>query len=1058
MAQRCWKVVASVAAVCVIALTMSGGSSFAADAKDDDPHFECRWVDAPIKIDGKADEPAWQNAQLIDKFRRAWERDHERAPKTTTKVRLLWDREYIYFFAEMQDTDLYANITEHDGKVWTNDAFEMFFKPAVEKNGYYEFNWNPLNAVHDCFFPRRNTGGWERYRKDGEFNIETAVQLQGTLNNVNDQDTGWTIEGRIPWKGFLRTGGRPNPGEEWRFAPCRVDISVDFEGEELSSAAILKTKASADYHEYEDYAPLKFVGPQTSGAGAKPQAAGAPYGIDKLAPLTTSKVVGSPEPPHPYKVVEAYPKLRVQYPVFIANQPGSDRMWTATQPFPWGPCQVLRFVDDPGVDRYETIMPFNGIVYSMVFHPDFQNNGYVFFGRNGPWGDPGRKSQIVRYHVDPKPPYALDPKSEKLILEWESAGHDGVAMAFANDGKLFVTSGDGSSDSDKLLTGQDLSRIQAKVLRIDVDHPDPGKTYSVPKDNPFVGVKNARPETWAYGMRNPWRMSYDAKTGNLFVGQNGQDQWEVVYLIERGANYGWSAVEGTHPFYPQREKGPAPISKPIAEHPHAEARSVTGGFVYRGKGFPDLVGAYLYGDYSTGKIWALRVDDDHKVTSNVEIVDSTAQPTCFALDSKGELIISDSGGHKFIRLERVDTTTPRPEFPKTISASGLFKDVKHHVMADGIIPYSVNAELWSDGAYKERFIAIPEKATMNPKPGEDRRIGYTNWRGWEFPNETVLVKSFALEQEAGNPKSRKWIETRFFTRQDNEWVGYSYQWNDEQTDATLVEAVGRDQTYSVKDAKAEGGVRKVQWHYPSRTECMVCHSRAANFVLGPQTLQMNKNHDYASIGGPVDNQLRVLEHLGMLRVNYATEAMTQLTADSKLDGRDDKAAAAFVAMQSPQRNQREIVASSTLLPTSPADQPKLPNPRDPSVDINARARAYLHANCSICHVESGGGNALMEMEFSKTPAEMNMIDVAPLHDNFNIPDAKLVASGAPDRSVLLHRMSARAIAGQPGQMPPLATNVRDEQAIDLIKQWIAQLPAPANAGKADAKSAGASAR
>src|SRR5688500_13355418 len=228
MAKRSGNAWMSLASTCVIALALAPAR---ADDAPESPSFECRWVADAIKIDGKADEPAWATAQPIDKFRRAWERDKERAPKTSTKCKLLWDREYLYFFAEMQDTDLYANITEQDGKVWTNDAFELFFKPAADKPGYYEFNFNPANAKLDSFFPRRNTGGYERFAKDGDFHIETAVQLQGTLNNTADQDTGWTIEGRMPWKSFLRTGGRPNPGETWTFAPCRVDISVDFEGE-----------------------------------------------------------------------------------------------------------------------------------------------------------------------------------------------------------------------------------------------------------------------------------------------------------------------------------------------------------------------------------------------------------------------------------------------------------------------------------------------------------------------------------------------------------------------------------------------------------------------------------------------------------------------------------------------------------------------------------------------------------------------------------------------------------------------------------------------------------
>ena len=148
---------------------------------------------------------------------------------------------------------------------------------------------------------------------------------------------------------------------------------------------------------------------------------------------------------------------------------------------------------------------------------------------------------------------------------------------------------------------------------IDVDHADPGRAYSVPKDNPFAGVAGVRPETWAYGLRNPWRMTVDEKTGHLWVGNNGQDLWETAYLIQKGANYGWSVVEGSHPFYPSRKAGPTPFSPPTVEHHHSESRSLTGGIVYYGSRHAELRGAYLYGDYSTGKVWGVR-HDGTKVT------------------------------------------------------------------------------------------------------------------------------------------------------------------------------------------------------------------------------------------------------------------------------------------------------------------------------------------------------------------------------------------------------------------------------------------------------------
>src|SRR5205085_1521055 len=155
---------------------------------------------------------------------------------------------------------------------------------------------------------------------------------------------------------------------------------------------------------------------------------------------------------------------------------------------------------------------------------------------------------------------------------------------------------------------QGLNDYLAVMLRLDVDHPDKDKPYSVPKDNPFIHVPDAKPEIWAFGFRNPWRMTFDKKTGHLWVGQNGQDLWEQVYVVERGGNYGWSVQEGSHPFYLERPRGPGEIRNPVAEHHHVEARSLTGGVVYYGSKLPELQGAYIYGDYSTGKIWGVRYD------------------------------------------------------------------------------------------------------------------------------------------------------------------------------------------------------------------------------------------------------------------------------------------------------------------------------------------------------------------------------------------------------------------------------------------------------------------
>jgi hypothetical protein len=216
---------------------------------------ECRWAPSRIRIDGVLNEIAWDNAQVLKDFAVFWQR---RPAKTATTARLLWDLNYLYFTAEMEDSDLYATVEEHNGRTWENDVFELFFKPAADKLMYYEFQVNPLNTQLELFLPSRGSGGYDRFAPLTRLGMETAVRLQGTLNKWDDRDVGWTVEGRIPWKAFTVTGGRPKPGDRWRFALCRYDYSVAFDHPELSSLAPL---TAPDFHRYEDYSELIFKGP-----------------------------------------------------------------------------------------------------------------------------------------------------------------------------------------------------------------------------------------------------------------------------------------------------------------------------------------------------------------------------------------------------------------------------------------------------------------------------------------------------------------------------------------------------------------------------------------------------------------------------------------------------------------------------------------------------------------------------------------------------------------------------------------------------------------------------
>ena len=307
---------------------------------------------------------------------------------------------------------------------------------------------------------------------------------------------------------------------------------------------------------------------------------------------------------------------------------------------------------------------------------------------------------------------------------------------------LYITTGDGTSDSDGWNSGQSLDDLLGSVLRIDVHRPDGDKPYSIPADNPFLETKGALPEIWAYGLRNPWRMSIDPKQGHVWVGNNGQDLWETAHLVKRGDNLGWSVYEGSHPFYAERQRGPTPIVPPTIEHSHAEFRSLTGGVVYYGDVLPDLAGVYIYGDYSSGRIWGMKHDGERAIWHR-ELADTSLMIAGFAVDQRGELLVVDHAGGIY-RLVPAKIEANRPPFPTRLSETGLFANTAQHEVAAGVIPYTVKVPGWHDGATGQRFMAIP---------GEEK-VTYHAGRSWEFPDGTALVQTLTLDSKPHrNPRA-----------------------------------------------------------------------------------------------------------------------------------------------------------------------------------------------------------------------------------------------------------------------------------------------------------------
>ncbi len=273
----------------------------------------------------------------------------------------------------------------------------------------------------------------------------------------------------------------------------------------------------------------------------------------------------------------------------------------------------------------------------LAFDPDFRSNGYfyVYYSATTP-----RRSVISRFSAGRTDPNTADADSELIIMEipQPAGNHNGGQLAFGPDGYLYAGLGDGGGSGDRFGNGQNPATLLGSILRIDVAASSENERYRVPQDNPFVGAGEARPEVWAYGLRNPWRFSFDIQSGRLWAADVGQNSWEEIDLIEKGLNYGWNVMEGAHCFSPGTGCNETGLQLPAAEYSTWEGCSVTGGYVYRGTGLPSLFGAYVFGDFCSGKIWGIRYDGQ-SVTESMLLVDSDLQITSFGVDRAGNLYV-----------------------------------------------------------------------------------------------------------------------------------------------------------------------------------------------------------------------------------------------------------------------------------------------------------------------------------------------------------------------------------------------------------------------------------
>jgi uncharacterized repeat protein (TIGR03806 family) len=483
---------------------------------------------------------------------------------------------------------------------------------------------------------------------------------------------------------------------------------------------------------------------------------------------------------------------------------------------------------------------------SLAFSPTFNTNGFVYVVYSR--ATPAHATRVARFKLgaDGK---TLDPATETKVYEHSQmrGTHHGGDLHFGPDGFLYVSFGDNNTGdymNADFGTAADPKVLYGKLLRIDVNVA--GEGYKIPTDNPYAATPTVgAPEMWARGLRNPWRFSFDRQTKELWLADPGEETngnkgddgqanpYERINKIVKGGFYGWPFWQGSHCYKTCNvEKGLLPEFE--VDHMGGPA-AIVGGFVYRGASIPGLVGKYIHGDYEVGQTFIYDPATKKRTSMGVG-----GKPTGFGEDLDGELYVTREGG-VIEKLQSVVTTTSGG-FPMLLSQTGCVmpNDVTKPVA--GMIPFSVTMPLWSDGAEKERYLAVPDGQTISVAADGD----------FTLPNGGVTMKIFKTQ---GKP-----FETRFFVRHnDGSYMGYTYEWNDAGTDATRVAEGGKDKTLA-------GGLA---WTYPSQAGCFTCHSEAAGRNLGLETRQLNSPGMYS--GGKA-NQFDTLKHIGLLSGNMTALA------------------------------------------------------------------------------------------------------------------------------------------------------------------------------------------
>ncbi|MGJ8640700.1 MAG: PQQ-dependent sugar dehydrogenase [Opitutaceae bacterium] len=714
------------------------------------------------------------------------------------------------------------------------------------------------------------------------------------------------------------------------------------------------------------------------------------------------------------------------------------------------------FLDITDTTKTQTYCGVRGV----AFHPDFVNNRYFYVGYDYDNGgnDTVRVSRFTANALDLN---EVDAGTELVLFEDSSDQniHRINRMIFGPDGYLYIAVGDDGNFDGPAHTQTINDGFWSSVLRIDVDKKagniEPNShggipldlgvaRYSIPIDNPYVHTGlggtwdgtyngsnvtgNVRSEMFATGFRNPWKIGFVPVTGELWVADAGHASYEKFCIMPSGGNAGWGHFEGTDPGVLQlgTNQYPGPLSappsggtyiQPVLEYnkPGSSAtggvKSIIGGTFYEASDIAELTGAYVFADSTSGDIWYLKrpnngayqtvgrvaVGDDWGLDETGMITDDMPGPSGFETKTYGvstiewignaglfivAMVTDPSDGSILIlnyngTIHRLEPNSDDGTLPATLTATGAFSDLATLTPNPGVHPYDLNLRFWSDHADKTRFFAVDDL--------EDT-ITYSEDGLWSAPAGATWIKHFDMDLNRDSPGTNvKRLETRFLVKTEDDFYGVSYRWNAEGTEADLVDSAGEAFDLTI----TEGGDTHIQtWRIPSRGDCRACHTTDNGVMLGFNTRQLNRS---GTLSGTTGNFIKLLNEAG-----YLSEGET--------------------------------------LPTNYASLPKYHEPDDLTVTIEQRVRSYLAVNCAYCHYD--GNNATPDTWSGEPHLGIEATNL--LHGEgigFAVvdPTDRFVIPGNTSKSMVL---SLAAGSNGYGRMPPLATEVVDQEGLDLIADWI----------------------